>query len=251
VEVEVKKKETAPVRLVRSILKEFDVKADTFPQGGENIDWKCTEGAPFSILRGRSEETCWFKAGRSEGEGSAWCTYTYRDVPHSSPQTLVKIIKPTGETPVPIENEVNVWGRYTGSSFGGVLEPTSVDFSGFSITEGDTGGEDSCHQNGDPSSWGGAYIHVTHADEILGVTDAKNYWKRDVISWDAARILRYRVEGRSPCSTIVHQVMKIVDFSWRLQNIPYGEHEVELKIDVTDLWNAKDGKSKGPFKYPR
>jgi hypothetical protein len=138
--------------------------------------------------------------------------------------------KPTGET-----TTFNGWdtGDFaTAANWRQQLQPTSLNFSGCTVTEEDPGGgKDECWFKGsakEPATLSGLHKFVHPG----------NFWGDDRVGWSVDAVKYYRDQGKAPCSFYIPQSMKIVRLSG---NIEYYRDQLVGTIGTTTVGSSRAG----------
>ena len=117
--------------------------------------------------------------------------------PEAGPHTALLCGVPSGE--VTLDNR---WGPAGVHFWNMILEPTTANFAGRTVTEQDPGGgTDSCWFAGsaqDPNS-GSKIPPQTHISGGHWTVNAQNGWGDDAVGWGDKAIDYYRKEGKAPC----------------------------------------------------
>ena len=158
------------------------------------------------------------------------CSTTGQSVSTSMTVT-VKI--PTGET-----TASNGWGTGTAATihrWQQTLLPTTVDFSGLSVTERDGGsGSDGCH------FVGSAFAPFTAITGGTWAVGTGNKWGDDFVGWFTTAVTYYRAQGRAPCSNTFSQAMDVITPSG---NLNYTNNTLGGTIGVTTVGSTRAGQS--------
>jgi len=213
------------------ITKSFSLSSTATPSGG-TYSWSVS-GNKFSIVGNSTSSSCSFTAGNTIGSGTVTLTYTY-DGEDCSDNVTISIKKPTGESPAwlgwPQNQNLQTIGAWSGK-----LEPSTVDFSGISVTEKQVGAaSDSCWSTGSIY----APMGLTGGTWVVG---SGNVWKIDCVGWFESAVIYYRSRGSAPCGWTAVQQMEIVSSAG---NINYTSHTIGGSFTDTEVTSTRDGLSK-------
>jgi hypothetical protein len=131
------------------------------------------------------------------------CDYTPQEIVRDAFCTTCT--GPTGETTAFSGTWADSVGYPTAANWTQTLEPSTVNFSGRTVTESNPGG-------GGPDNCWFANSEVAPATSISGgswVVTSSNTWGPDVVGRSPSAVTYYRQQGRAPCSTTLPQALII------------------------------------------